>query len=308
MLLRGANDYMLDEMDRSLHDAFCIVKRVLESGQVVPGACRSQSVLCWAGGTGGGGCARCVPCVPVFSHPTCSPISFAGGGAVAAALSVYLEQYATTLDSREQLAIAEFADALLIIPKTLAVNAAKDATDLVAKLRAYHYTAQTKPGKELLAHVGMGGVGDGGRDWVVGWEGEGGDGSTLGNTEQLPLDTRPCHPSPPLAPRRAAACRAGWTCWPAASATTSRRGCWSRRSPSSKSCSLPPRRPSPSCASTTSSGWSRSKRRAARSTDTAGDTTDDCAGRKARLSVWAAATPPPVMASPSCSFAPPSER
>ena len=37
VLLRGANDYMLDEMDRSLHDAFCIVKRVLESGRVVPG-------------------------------------------------------------------------------------------------------------------------------------------------------------------------------------------------------------------------------------------------------------------------------
>ena len=37
MLLRGANDYMLDEMDRSLHDAFCIVKRVLESGTVVAG-------------------------------------------------------------------------------------------------------------------------------------------------------------------------------------------------------------------------------------------------------------------------------
>jgi TCP-1/cpn60 chaperonin family len=37
VLLRGANDFMLDEMDRSLHDAFCIVKRVLESGKVVPG-------------------------------------------------------------------------------------------------------------------------------------------------------------------------------------------------------------------------------------------------------------------------------
>ena len=37
VLLRGANDYMLDEMDRSLHDAFCVIKRVLESGTVVPG-------------------------------------------------------------------------------------------------------------------------------------------------------------------------------------------------------------------------------------------------------------------------------
>lgn len=65
-----------------------------------------------------------------------------GGGAVEAALSIYLEGFANTLGSREQLAIAEFADALLVIPKTLAVNAAKDATELVAKLRAYHYTAQ----------------------------------------------------------------------------------------------------------------------------------------------------------------------
>jgi T-complex protein 1 subunit alpha len=61
---------------------------------------------------------------------------------VEAALSIYLENFANTLGSREQLAIAEFADALLVIPKTLAVNAAKDATELVAKLRAYHYTAQ----------------------------------------------------------------------------------------------------------------------------------------------------------------------
>lgn len=55
----------------------------------------------------------------------------AGGGAVEAALSIYLENFATTLGSREQLAIAEVADALLVIPKCLAVNAAKDATELV---------------------------------------------------------------------------------------------------------------------------------------------------------------------------------
>ena len=43
VLLRGANDYMLDEMDRSLHDSFCVVKRVLESGAVVPGVDHSAS-------------------------------------------------------------------------------------------------------------------------------------------------------------------------------------------------------------------------------------------------------------------------
>ncbi|WVQ64909.1 T-complex protein 1 subunit alpha [Kwoniella botswanensis] len=101
IILRGANDYMLDEMERALHDALSIVKRTLESGSVVP-----------------------------------------GGGAVETALSIYLENFATTLGSREQLAIAEFASALLTIPKTLALNAAKDSTDLVAKLRAYHNAAQ----------------------------------------------------------------------------------------------------------------------------------------------------------------------
>mmetsp|Transcript_31713 Transcript_31713/g.51162 ORF Transcript_31713/g.51162 Transcript_31713/m.51162 type:complete len:545 (+) Transcript_31713:37-1671(+) len=114
ILLRGANDYMLDEMERSVHDALCAVKRVLESGYVVP-----------------------------------------GGGAVEAALSIYLENFATTLGSREQLAIAEFAESLLIIPKTLAVNAAQDATDLVAKLRAYHNTAQTDSTKRYLSLYGL---------------------------------------------------------------------------------------------------------------------------------------------------------
>lgn len=32
-----------------------------------------------------------------------------------------------------------------MIPKTLAVNAAKDSTELVAKLRAYHNAAQSAP-------------------------------------------------------------------------------------------------------------------------------------------------------------------
>ena len=44
---------------------------------------------------------------------------------------------------------------MLIIPKTLAVNAAKDATELVAKLRAYHHTAQTRPDKAHLARCGL---------------------------------------------------------------------------------------------------------------------------------------------------------
>lgn len=102
IILRGPNDYSLDEMERSLHDSLSVVKRALESGDVVP-----------------------------------------GGGAVEAALNIYLENFATTVGSREQLAIAEFANSLLVIPKTLAVNAAKDASDLVSKLRTYHAASQS---------------------------------------------------------------------------------------------------------------------------------------------------------------------
>jgi T-complex protein 1 subunit alpha len=80
---------------------------------------------------------------------------FAGGGAVEAALSIYLENCATTLGSREQLAIAEYAEAMLVIPKTLAVNAAKDATDLVARLRSHHNAAQTDATKKQYAYAGL---------------------------------------------------------------------------------------------------------------------------------------------------------
>lgn len=102
IILRGSNEFQLDEMERSIHDALAVVKRTLESGSVVP-----------------------------------------GGGAVETALSNYLETFSTTLSSREQVAIAEFAAALLVIPKTLTVNAARDSSELVAKLRSYHAAAQT---------------------------------------------------------------------------------------------------------------------------------------------------------------------
>ena len=63
-----------------------------------------------------------------------------------AALSIYLESYATTLGSREQLAIGEFANALLVLPKTLAVNAAKDATELVGEDAWGGQPQDTRPG------------------------------------------------------------------------------------------------------------------------------------------------------------------
>jgi len=102
ILLRGANEFMLDEAERSVHDALCAVSRTLESNAVVP-----------------------------------------GGGAVETALSLHLEDFARTFDGYEQWAIAEYAEALLTIPKTLAINAAMDAIDLLSALRVRHHAAQS---------------------------------------------------------------------------------------------------------------------------------------------------------------------
>lgn len=104
IMLRGANSFVLDEMERAMNDALWAVARTLEANSVV-----------------------------------------AGGGACEVALSVYLENFARTLGSREQLAIGQFAEALLVIPKTLAMNAALDATELLAQLRVEHNQNASNP-------------------------------------------------------------------------------------------------------------------------------------------------------------------
>jgi hypothetical protein len=47
IILRGANDYMLDEIERSLHDALCIVKRTLESNMVIHLPPLFHAIMCW---------------------------------------------------------------------------------------------------------------------------------------------------------------------------------------------------------------------------------------------------------------------
>ncbi|NHJ84637.1 MAG: thermosome subunit [Asgard group archaeon] len=62
----------------------------------------------------------------------------AGGGASEIEISMRLRELAESIGGREQLAIERFADALEIIPKTLAENAGLDAIDIVTEIRAKH--------------------------------------------------------------------------------------------------------------------------------------------------------------------------
>ncbi len=63
--------------------------------------------------------------------------------------------FSSQMASREQMAVLEFSESLLIIPKVLSVNAAKDATELVANLRANHYIAQHSPDQEHVKFCGL---------------------------------------------------------------------------------------------------------------------------------------------------------
>ncbi len=62
----------------------------------------------------------------------------AGGGASAVELALQLRDYAASVGGREQLAIEAFADALEVVPKTLAENAGLDVIDVLIKLRKAH--------------------------------------------------------------------------------------------------------------------------------------------------------------------------
>jgi len=95
LLLRGGSQRVVDEVDRSLHDALMVVKDVIEKPAVV-----------------------------------------AGGGAPEEYLASGLKDWADRFEGREQLAIKKFAEALEIIPLTIAENAGMDPIDTMVTLRA----------------------------------------------------------------------------------------------------------------------------------------------------------------------------
>ncbi|WMW22115.1 thermosome subunit alpha [Methanolobus mangrovi] len=62
----------------------------------------------------------------------------AGGGSPEVEVALRLQEYAATLSGREQLAVKAFAEALEVIPRTLAENAGLDPIDMLMELRSHH--------------------------------------------------------------------------------------------------------------------------------------------------------------------------
>jgi len=68
----------------------------------------------------------------------------AGGGAAEMELCKRLNEYAEKISGREQLAVKAFAQAMEIIPRTLAENAGMDPIDTIVALKASHETKDHK--------------------------------------------------------------------------------------------------------------------------------------------------------------------
>jgi chaperonin GroEL (HSP60 family) len=101
ILVRGGTERVVDEAERAIHDALCVVRDVIVQPEVV-----------------------------------------AGGGAAEAEVSRMLRGYAQKLKGKEQLAVQAYAEALEIIPLTLAENAGMDPIDSLMEVRSKHHAKQ----------------------------------------------------------------------------------------------------------------------------------------------------------------------
>lgn len=105
VICRGANNQVLDETERSIHDALCVIRCLVKERALI-----------------------------------------AGGGAPEIEVSRKLIKEAHTLKGVEQLCFTEFAQALEVIPTTLAENAGLNPIEIVTDLRNRHENGETEAG------------------------------------------------------------------------------------------------------------------------------------------------------------------
>jgi len=74
----------------------------------------------------------------------------AGAGSPEIELALRLNEYASTLKGREQLAVIKFAKAMEVIPRTLAENAGLDPINMMAELRSEHQRGNKDSGLNVF--------------------------------------------------------------------------------------------------------------------------------------------------------------
>ena len=74
-----------------------------------------------------------------------------GGGAPEIAVARVVRKYADSFKGREQLAINAFAEAMEVIPRSLAENAGLDPIDKLATLRSHHEKGEKNAGLDVFS-------------------------------------------------------------------------------------------------------------------------------------------------------------
>jgi thermosome len=74
-----------------------------------------------------------------------------GGGATETYLAVKLKEFANTVGGKEQLAVQQFAEALLVVPEVLAETAGLDTVETLAELKAKHESGKTSYGIDAVS-------------------------------------------------------------------------------------------------------------------------------------------------------------
>ncbi|MCZ7372175.1 MAG: thermosome subunit beta [Candidatus Methanoperedens sp.] len=74
----------------------------------------------------------------------------AGGGSPEIELALQLREYSATLSGREQLAVSKFAEALEVIPRSLAENAGLDPINMIAEMRSQHEKGKKTAGLNVF--------------------------------------------------------------------------------------------------------------------------------------------------------------
>jgi len=110
VLVRGGTEKVVDEAERSIHDALCVARDILIK-----------------------------PCV------------VAGGGAPELEVSSKTRKWAESLSGKEQLAALAFAEALEVIPTTLAENSGLDPIDILVELRSRHEKGDLWAGVDVFS-------------------------------------------------------------------------------------------------------------------------------------------------------------
>lgn len=72
-----------------------------------------------------------------------------GGGSPEVEVALRLQEYAATLEGREQLAVKAYSEALEVIPRTLAENAGLDPIDMLMELRSQHEKGMKTAGLDV---------------------------------------------------------------------------------------------------------------------------------------------------------------